>query len=106
KSTSFYAVSACCSFSSPLVVCIFFPYATLFRSLAAELQDAMTALASQDAAAVAKLQRHGRVLVEDLAIMLQAAILIQHAPREIAESFVLARMIDNRGLQYGAIDDD
>ena len=82
---------------------VFGPYDARYESLATELQDAMTALASQDAAAVAKLQRHGRVLVEDLAIMLQAAILIQHAPREIAESFVLAHLGDNRGLQYGAI---
>lgn len=72
---------------------------------AAELQQAMTAVASQDASAMTNLQQRGRVLVEDLAVMLQAAILIQHAPREIAESFALARLSDERGLQYGAVAD-
>lgn len=80
-------------------------YDARYDRLAGEVQQAMTALASQDATAEADVQRHGRVLVEDLALMLQAAILIQHAPQEIAASFVLARLSENGGHLYGAMPD-
>ena len=80
-------------------------YDARYEQLAANMDQALAALDSQDASAAANLQQHGRVLVEDLALLLQAAVLLQYAPPEIAESFVLARLGDHRGLQYGAMPD-
>jgi len=78
-------------------------YDARFDSLAAEMQDALAATSAQDPTAMAKLQRRGRVLVEDLAVMLQAAVLLNHAPAEIAESYVIARLGSGRGQAYGAM---
>lgn len=78
-------------------------YDARYEALAAEMQDALTATSAQDPSAMANLQRRGRVLVEDLADMLQAAVLLQHAPVEIAESYVIARLGPGRGQAYGAI---
>ena len=80
-------------------------YDARYEALKPQVQEAMRALASQDASAVADLQRAGRVLVEDLAVMLQAAVLLKHAPPEIAKSFARARLGKDRGLQYGALPD-
>ena len=77
-----------------------------YENVARETQQAMTTLASKDTGAFAVLQRHGRVLVETLAVMLQASVLLQYAPTAIAESFVIARLGRDRGMQYGALPDD
>lgn len=76
-----------------------------YEALAAEKQQALTTLSTQEAAAVATFQQQGRALVEKLAVMLQAAVLIQHAPTEIADSFIAARLSDQRGGEYGALPD-
>ena len=80
-------------------------YDARYESLSTNIQQALRALISQDSSAVTKLQRQGRMLVGELAVMLQSAVLLQYAPTEIAESFVLARLGDSRGLQYGAMPD-
>ena len=46
-----------------------------------------------------------RLLVERMALLLQAAVLLDHAPPEVAESFVLARIGPDRGREYGALPD-
>ena len=62
-------------------------------------------VAGGDDSAMAKLQGGGRVLVERMALLLQAAVLLDHAPAEVAESFVLARLGEDRGREYGALPD-
>ncbi|WP_333619444.1 acyl-CoA dehydrogenase family protein [Dietzia sp.] len=44
-----------------------------------------------------------RPLVEALALGLQGAVLLRSAPAEVAESFCLARLGADRGLEYGAL---
>ncbi len=80
-------------------------YDAHYETLASETQQALAVIASQDALASAQLQQRGRVLVEQLAVTLQAAVLLRHAPAEIAEAFILARLSDQRGMQYGALPD-
>lgn len=80
-------------------------YDASYEALAAEVQQALATISTQEASAVAALQQRGRVLVEKLAVMLQAAVLIQHAPTEIADSFVAARLSDRQGREYGALPD-
>ena len=46
-----------------------------------------------------------RVLVEELALALQASLLLRHAPRPIAEAFIASRLGDARGQVYGAVPD-
>lgn len=78
-------------------------YDARFESLADEMQDALAATSAQDPTMMEKLQRRGRVLVEDLAVMLQAAVLLNHAPAQIAESYIIARLGSGRGQAYGAM---
>jgi putative acyl-CoA dehydrogenase len=80
-------------------------YDARYEALVDQLQEALAAVRSEDASLLAALQRHGRMLVEQLALMLQATILIQHAPREVAASFVAARLGAYSGNEYGAIPD-
>ena len=78
-------------------------YDQAFERLVAELTDASQVVAGGEAAAMARLQGGGRVLVERMALLLQAAVLLDHAPVEVAESFVLARLGEDRGREYGAL---
>lgn len=80
-------------------------YDTTYEALAAEMQQALTTISTQEEAAMANLQRQGRVLVEKLAVMLQSSVLLQYAPAEIAHSFVIARLSQERGRVYGALPD-
>ena len=77
-----------------------------YDGIAADMQHALTTMSAQDAGAIATLQRHGRVLVENLALMLQASVLLQHAPDAVAQSFIAARLGNEIGQAYGAIPDD
>ncbi|QAY61379.1 DNA alkylation response protein [Microbacterium protaetiae] len=54
--------------------------------------------ADLDAAAAA-----ARRLTEDLALALQASIMLRHAPDVDAEAFIGARLGDDRGWQYGVL---
>ena len=74
-----------------------------YESLARSLQDAVQDLDSGDAAAQAALQTRGRVLVEKMALLMQAAILFESAPAEVASSFAAARLGADRGREYGAL---
>ena len=78
---------------------------TAYESLARSLQDALQDLDSGDAAAQANLQARGRVLVEKMALLMQAAILFESAPAEVAASFAAARLGADRGREYGALPD-
>ncbi|SDS27614.1 putative acyl-CoA dehydrogenase [Brevibacterium siliguriense] len=76
-----------------------------YESLSRSLQDAVQDLDAGDAAAQAKLQVRGRVLVEKMALLMQAAILFESAPDEVAASFAAARLGADRGREYGALPD-
>jgi putative acyl-CoA dehydrogenase len=78
-------------------------YDRAFERLAGSLTEASQVVAGGDDSAMAKLQGGGRVLVERMALLLQAAVLLEHAPAEVAESFVLARLGEDRGREYGAL---
>ncbi len=44
-----------------------------------------------------------RRLTEDLALALQASLMLRHAPSVDAETFIAARLGDDRGAQYGVL---
>ncbi len=48
-------------------------------------------------------EAQARAIVEQLALVLQAALLVQHAPAAIADAFVAARLGPRRGTVYGAL---
>jgi putative acyl-CoA dehydrogenase len=60
------------------------------------------ALADLEGALSVPDQGSARRLVEQMALVLQAALLIRHAPSFVAEGFVAARLADP-GLAYGAL---
>ncbi|MEV0984766.1 acyl-CoA dehydrogenase family protein [Brevibacterium sp. NPDC049920] len=74
-----------------------------YEGLAAALQSALTAVSGGDASELARVQGGGRVLVEQMALLLQAAILLESAPTEVAEAFVAARLGADRGREYGTL---
>ena len=76
-----------------------------YESLARSLQTAVQDLESGEASAQAALQARGRVLVEKMALLMQAAILFESAPAEVASSFAAARLGAERGREYGALPD-
>jgi len=49
------------------------------------------------------LEFRARTIVEQMAIALQAALLVQHAPAAVSDAFCAARLSDNRSLNYGAL---
>jgi putative acyl-CoA dehydrogenase len=54
-----------------------------------------------DAAAA---QSQARRLVESMALALQAALLLRHAPTAVSEAFVGARLGEDRRQEYGSLD--
>lgn len=50
-----------------------------------------------------ELERGARRLVEDLALVLQAALLVQNAPLAVADAFCASRLGDQRGREYGTL---
>ncbi|MEO7124808.1 MAG: acyl-CoA dehydrogenase family protein [Nakamurella sp.] len=80
-------------------------YDAQFDRFSADMDWATGIIASGEAAQAADLQRHGRAVVERMALLLQASILFEHAPAGIAESFVSARLGADRGREYGALPD-
>ncbi|HSU70400.1 MAG TPA: acyl-CoA dehydrogenase family protein, partial [Micrococcaceae bacterium] len=54
---------------------------------------------SEPAAAAAQ----ARMLTENLALALQASLLLRHSPSPVAEAFIAARLGPERGIQYGAL---
>jgi len=83
------------------------------EALLAELREAAGAEPRLDAA-VAGLERElarpeeleeqrARLVVERLALALQASLLVQHAPPEVADAFCAARLAPPAGLVYGTL---
>ncbi len=83
-----------------------------FEVFAAEIEDA----ASGDADILGKLsaakdmladpgslEPRARRFTEDLALVLQAALLRKHAPQPVADAFVQARLRGNTGVAYGTL---
>jgi putative acyl-CoA dehydrogenase len=77
-------------------------YDVQFDRFMGDMEWAIRILA-EGSGATAELQRRGRVLVERMALLLQASILAEHAPDGIAASFVAARLGADRGHAYGAL---
>lgn len=50
-----------------------------------------------------ELEFRARTIVEQMAIALQAALLVQHGPSIVSDAFCAARLSENRGLNYGAL---
>jgi putative acyl-CoA dehydrogenase len=48
-------------------------------------------------------QFEARRLVEDLAVALQASLLVRHAPAAVADAFCAGRLADDRGRVYGTL---
>jgi putative acyl-CoA dehydrogenase len=48
-------------------------------------------------------ESQARVLVEGLALVLQAALLVRHAPTLVADAFIAGRLGPRRGAAYGAL---
>ena len=46
----------------------------------------------------------GRRLVEELALALQASLLVRYIPAAIADAFCASRLSDRPGMAYGAVD--
>ncbi|HEY4225605.1 MAG TPA: acyl-CoA dehydrogenase family protein [Pseudolysinimonas sp.] len=67
--------------------------------LAATRRRVASVLASDERDAVAS----ARALVADLALALQASLLLRTAPAEVARTFVEARLGENRGRLYGEL---
>jgi putative acyl-CoA dehydrogenase len=61
------------------------------EALKGELRDAVEA------------QHQARALVERMALALQGALLVRHAPPAVADAFCAARLADRSGRQYGAL---
>lgn len=49
------------------------------------------------------LEHRARQLVEQLAVALQASILVQHAPTPVADAFCASRLSDHPGRQFGVL---
>ena len=69
------------------------------RELAALLAGTPADVAERLAAA----QFSARVLAEDLALALQASLLVRHAPPAIADAFCVSRLGPDRGHAYGTL---
>jgi putative acyl-CoA dehydrogenase len=50
-----------------------------------------------------RLEHRARRVVEDLALALQASLLVRHAPPAVADAFCAARLGPERGLAYGTL---
>jgi putative acyl-CoA dehydrogenase len=49
------------------------------------------------------LEFRARTIVEQMALALQGALLVQHAPSAVSDAFCTARLAANRGLNYGGL---
>lgn len=65
--------------------------------------DALTGRLADRLATPDPPQREARMLVEDLALALQAALLVRHAPSAVADGFCAARLGADRGLMPGTL---
>ena len=61
--------------------------------------DRLTGLLADKAGAVTNARR----IVEQAALVLQGALLVAHAPAEVADGFVASRLVDGGGRAYGTL---
>lgn len=52
------------------------------------------------------LERRSRAIVERLALLFQASLLLQHAPRAVADAFVQSRLDGRHGMSFGTLSDE
>jgi len=65
--------------------------------------DALTTRLADRLARADQPQCEARILVEDLALALQASLLVRHAPSAVADGFCAARLAATRGLMPGTL---
>ncbi|MFQ5613731.1 MAG: isovaleryl-CoA dehydrogenase [Anaerolineae bacterium] len=65
--------------------------------------DAFAERLKRDLANVEALEVRARRLVERLALALQGAVLVQHAPPVVADAFCVSRLAADRGLAFGTL---
>lgn len=68
--------------------------------------DAELARVEREMEGLAEPEIFARKLVEDLALLLSASLLLRHAPSFVADNYVAARLGEARGLTYGALSSD
>ena len=69
-----------------------------FQTMAAALGEVQALLDRPD-----ELERSARSVVERLALLLQASLLVRHAPPEVADAFVESRLGPGGGLAFGTL---
>jgi putative acyl-CoA dehydrogenase len=78
------------------------------RGIYPSLDEAIARLADRFSRTIEEAE--ARRLVEEMALVLQGAVLVQRAPPAIAEAFCATRLAERPGMIYGApaakIDDD
>ena len=79
---------------------------TALRGQQAELDSALAQLDAELAAPPEALEPRARWLTQRLAQCLQAALLLRHAPPEVAETFCRSRLGDEAGPAYGVLPGD
>ncbi len=87
---------------TPAVVDAYFAELALSRGANATL-DAQVAALQREFADLAELQYRARHVVEKMAVTLQAALLVRHAPGFVADAFVAARLGPQADTQYGTL---
>ncbi len=94
----------------PLALEAFEKEVTLARGLDRRLDEATDAvLASAHAVSAADpmlAQVGARRLVEDLALVLQASLVVRHSPAPVAEAFIASRLGGSRGHTFGTLSSD
>jgi putative acyl-CoA dehydrogenase len=65
--------------------------------------DAFCARLREELAEAGSLELRARRLVERMALALQGALLVRHAPAAVADAFCASRLAGDGGLQYGTL---
>ena len=71
--------------------------------LDAHVERSLALLGTLAGADLGEAQSQARRLTESLALALQASLMLRHAPSTDAETFIAARLGDDRGSQYGVL---
>jgi putative acyl-CoA dehydrogenase len=71
--------------------------------LDAHAARALALLARLARADASEAQSQARRLSEDLALAFQASLMLRHAPSRDADTFIRARLGEDRGAQYGVL---
>jgi putative acyl-CoA dehydrogenase len=67
------------------------------------LLDPFVAALARDLRDLQQREYRARSLVERMALALQAALLLQHAPDDVGDAFCRSRLADTGGLNYGTL---